>query len=155
MMEFKIGKAHGAKRCHECRSLKQALAIFEFVLETVIAIQTDSNDRYCNRNVLNYKNFRSLPILDFSERMASADENLFEDEKLVIISSTREIDMTQWRNHLIANWDKVFFLLLPPPTSKISKRWTFYNQTVWNGSSSSFQNFTQNSDSVRHYYFCL
>ena len=42
--------------------------------------------------------------------MDSPKEKLFEDEKLVIISSTREIDMTQWRNHLIKNWDKVGFL---------------------------------------------
>ena len=43
--------------------------------------------------------------------MASADEKLFEDEKFVIISSTREIDMRQWRNHLIENWEtvEVFF----------------------------------------------
>ena len=42
--------------------------------------------------------------------MASAEEKLFKDERLVIISSTREIDMRQWRNHLIENWDKVGFL---------------------------------------------
>ena len=47
--------------------------------------------------------------------MASAEGKLFEDEKLVIISSTREIDMTQWRNHLIKNWDKVGFIFRSSP----------------------------------------
>ena len=44
--------------------------------------------------------------------MASAEEKLFEAENLVIISSNAEIDMTQWRKHLMKeeNWEKVDFL---------------------------------------------
>ena len=34
-------------------------------------------------------------------------EKLFEDENLVIISSRDAINMKQWRDHLIKNWDKV------------------------------------------------
>ena len=43
--------------------------------------------------------------------MASAEETLFEAENLVIISSNGEIDMTQWRKHLLKkeNWEKVGF----------------------------------------------
>ena len=45
--------------------------------------------------------------------MASAEEELFEHENLVIISSNRKIDMTQWRKHLMEkeNWEKVTFLM--------------------------------------------
>ena len=43
------------------------------------------------------------------------EKKLFEDEKLVIISSTDEIDMTQWRNHLIKNWDKVGLIFHSAP----------------------------------------
>ena len=46
---------------------------------------------------------------------STEEKKLFEDEKFVIISSTREIDMTQWRNHLIKNWNKVGFLFLSSP----------------------------------------
>ena len=44
---------------------------------------------------------------DFSVRMASTKEKLFEDENLVIISSKDAINMKEWRDHLIKNWDKV------------------------------------------------
>ena len=49
-----------------------------------------------------------MPALDFSERMASIK---FEDENLVIISSKDAINMKEWRDHLIKNWDKVFSIL--------------------------------------------
>ena len=51
------------------------------------------------------------PTPDFSERMASIR---FEDENLVIISAKDAINMKQWRDHLIENWDKVlaFFSIL-------------------------------------------
>ena len=66
-----------------------------------------------------------LPAPDFSESMASTK---FEDENLVIISSKDAINMKQWRDHLIKNWDKVlgflFFhnghLLLPNPMVNVS-----------------------------------
>ena len=44
---------------------------------------------------------------DFSERMASIKEKLFEYDNLVIISSRDAINMKQWRDHLIEDWDKV------------------------------------------------
>ena len=40
---------------------------------------------------------------------STEEKKLFEDEKIVIISSTREIDMRQWPNQ-IKNWDMVGFL---------------------------------------------
>ena len=49
-----------------------------------------------------------LPARDFSEKMASIK---FEDENLVIISSKDAINMKEWRDHLIKNWDKVFSIL--------------------------------------------
>ena len=65
---------------------------------------------------------------DFSEGMALIKEKLFEDENLVIISSKDAINMKEWRDHLIKNWDKVlgflFFhnghLLLPNPMVNVS-----------------------------------
>ena len=44
------------------------------------------------------------PTPDFSEGMASIK---FENENLVIISAKDAINMKQWRDHLIENWDKV------------------------------------------------
>ena len=49
-----------------------------------------------------------LPAPDFSERMASTK---FEDENLVIISSKDAINMKEWRDYLIKNWDKVLAFL--------------------------------------------
>ena len=34
-------------------------------------------------------------------------ENLFAEEKCVIISSTDRITMRQWRTHLASNWEKL------------------------------------------------
>ena len=54
--------------------------------------------------------FSERMLVRESERMVSAEEKLFVDERHVIITSTSEIDMTQWRKHLVKNWDKVSFL---------------------------------------------